>query len=456
VKKILIANRGEIALRIIRACKELGIKTVAVYSDADADSLHVRFADEAVCIGPGPSRESYLNIPRIISAAEVTNAEAIHPGYGFLAENAHFAEICASCNLKFIGPSPEMITAMGDKSLAKETMRRAGVPTIPGSEGLLHEVKAATAMATELGYPVIVKATAGGGGRGMRVVREESELENAFRQAQVEAEAAFGNPAVYMEKYFEHPRHIEVQLLGDVHGNVFALGERECSIQRKHQKLIEESPSPVITPEIRQRMREAAVAGAKSVNYVNAGTIEFLYQDGDFYFMEMNTRIQVEHPVTESVYGLDLVKEQIRVARGERLDHINPNFKMRGHALECRINAEDPANDFRPSPGTIKYFHVPGGIGIRVDTHAYAGYKIPPFYDSLIAKLIAYGNTRAEAIERMERALDEFIIEGVHTTIPFHQKVMADHDFQSGNFDTKYVENFFKRLKMESQSGLAA
>ncbi|MGH7599633.1 MAG: acetyl-CoA carboxylase biotin carboxylase subunit, partial [bacterium] len=339
MKKILIANRGEIALRIIRACKELGIKTVAVYSEADAESLHVRFADEAVCIGPGPSRESYLNIPRLISAAEVTNAEAIHPGYGFLAENAHFAEVCASCNLKFIGPSPEMITAMGDKSLAKETMRRAGVPTIPGSEGLLPDVKAATAMAVELGYPVIIKATAGGGGRGMRVVREESELENSFRQAQAEAEAAFGNPAVYMEKYFEHPRHIEVQLLGDMHGNILALGERECSIQRKHQKLVEESPSPAITPEIRRRMCEAAVAGAKSVNYVNAGTIEFLYQDGDFYFMEMNTRIQVEHPVTESVYGLDLVKEQIRVARGERLDHINPNFKMRGHAIECRINA---------------------------------------------------------------------------------------------------------------------
>jgi acetyl-CoA carboxylase biotin carboxylase subunit len=456
LKKILIANRGEIALRIIRACKELGIKTVAVYSEADAESLHVRFADEAVCIGPGPSRESYLNIPRLISAAEVTNAEAIHPGYGFLAENAHFAEVCASCNIKFIGPSPEMITAMGDKSLAKETMRRAGVPTIPGSEGLLQDVKAAAVMAAELGYPIIIKATAGGGGRGMRVVREESELENSFRQAQAEAEAAFSNSAVYMEKYFEHPRHIEVQLIGDAHGNVFALGERECSIQRKHQKLVEESPSPAITPEIRRRMCEAAVAGAQSVNYVNAGTIEFLYQDGHFYFMEMNTRIQVEHPVTESVYGLDLVKEQIRVARGERLDHINPNFKMRGHAIECRINAEDPGNEFRPSPGTIKYLHVPGGIGIRVDTHAYAGYKIPPFYDSLIAKLIAYGKSRAEAIERMERALEEFIVEGVHTTIPFHQKVMADHDFQSGHFDTKYVENFFKRLKAETQVGLAA
>ncbi|MDZ7359266.1 MAG: acetyl-CoA carboxylase biotin carboxylase subunit [candidate division KSB1 bacterium] len=456
MKKILIANRGEIALRVIRACKELGIKTVAVYSEADAESLHVRFADEAVCIGPGPSRESYLNIPRLISAAEVTNAEGIHPGYGFLSENAQFAEVCASCDIKFIGPSPEMITAMGDKALAKETMRRAGVPTIPGSNGVLPDVKAALNVAAELGYPVIIKATAGGGGRGMRIVREESELENSFKQAQAEAEAAFGNPSVYMEKYFDHPRHIEVQLIGDMHGNVFSLGERECSIQRKHQKLVEESPSPAITPEIRRRMCEAAVAGAKSVNYVNAGTIEFLYQDGEFYFMEMNTRIQVEHPVTESVFGLDLVKEQIRVARGERLDNINPNFKMRGHAIECRINAEDSENGFRPSPGLIKSLHVPGGIGIRVDTHAYAGYKIPPFYDSLIAKLIAHGKTRPEAIERMERALDEFIIEGISTTIPFHQKVMADHDFQSGKFDTKYLEQFFKRLKMETQPALAA
>jgi acetyl-CoA carboxylase biotin carboxylase subunit len=456
LKKILIANRGEIALRIIRACKELGIKTVAVYSEADADSLHVRFADDAVCIGPGPSRESYLNIPRLISAAEVTNAEALHPGYGFLAENAHFAEVCASCNIKFIGPTPEMISAMGDKALAKDTMRQAGVPTIPGSDGLLQDVKAAAAVAAEIGYPVIIKATAGGGGRGMRVVREESELENSFKQAQGEAEAAFGNQAVYMEKYFEHPRHIEVQLIGDMHGNVFALGERECSIQRKHQKLIEESPSPAITPELRQRMCEAAVKGAQSVNYINAGTIEFLYQDGNFYFMEMNTRIQVEHPVTETVFGLDLVKEQIRVARGERLDNINPNFKMRGHAMECRINAEDPDNDFRPSPGLIRSFHVPGGPGIRVDTHAYAGYRIPPYYDSLIAKLISRGKTRAEAIERMERALEEFIVEGIKTTIPFHQKVMADHDFQSGRVDTKYVEHLFKRLKMETQPGLTA
>lgn len=451
MKKVLIANRGEIALRIIRACKELGIKTVAVYSEADAESLHVRFADEAVCIGAGPSKDSYLNIPRLISAAEVTNAEAIHPGYGFLAENAHFAEITASCNLKFIGPTPEMITAMGDKAFAKDTMRKAGVPTIPGSNGILASADQALAFAEEFGYPVIIKATAGGGGRGMRVVREKNELAKAFDQAQAEAGAAFGNPAVYMEKYFEHPRHIEIQLIGDTHGNIVALGERECSIQRKHQKLIEEAPSPALTEEIRRQMCEAAVAGAKSVNYVNAGTIEFLFDNGKFYFMEMNTRIQVEHPVTESVFGLDLVKEQIRVARGEKLDNLNPNFKMRGHAIECRINAEDPAKDFRPSPGRIETWHMPGGIGIRVDTHAYAGYMIPPFYDSLIAKLIAFGKSRAEAIERMERALEEFIVEGVHTTIPFHQKVMADGVFQSGQLDVKFVEHFFKRTPMNSK-----
>lgn len=451
MKKVLIANRGEIALRIIRACKELGIKTVAVYSEADAESLHVRFADEAVCIGAGPSKDSYLNIPRLISAAEVTNAEAIHPGYGFLAENAHFAEITASCNLKFIGPTPEMITAMGDKAFAKDTMRKAGVPTIPGSNGILASADQALAFAEEFGYPVIIKATAGGGGRGMRVVREKNELAKAFDQAQAEAVAAFGNPAVYMEKYFEHPRHIEIQLIGDTHGNIVALGERECSIQRKHQKLIEEAPSPALTEEIRRQMCEAAVAGAKSVNYVNAGTIEFLFDNGKFYFMEMNTRIQVEHPVTESVFGLDLVKEQIRVARGEKLDNLNPNFKMRGHAIECRINAEDPAKDFRPSPGRIETWHMPGGIGIRVDTHAYAGYMIPPFYDSLIAKLIAFGKSRAEAIERMERALEEFIVEGVHTTIPFHQKVMADGVFQSGQLDVKFVEHFFKRTPMNSK-----
>lgn len=446
MKKILIANRGEIALRIIRACKELGIKTVAVYSEADADSLHVRFANEVVCIGPGPSSQSYLNIPRIISAAEVTNADALHPGYGFLAENAHFAEICASCNIKFIGPTPDMISAMGDKALAKETMRAAGVPTIPGSDGLLKDAGEAMEIAEHIGFPVIMKATAGGGGRGMRVVREKAALENAFSQAQAEAQAAFGNPALYMEKLFEEPHHIEVQLLGDAHGNVIALGERECSIQRKHQKLIEESPSPIITDDIRKQLCDAAVRGAKSVHYENAGTIEFLYQDGKFYFMEMNTRIQVEHPVTEMVFGLDLVKEQIRIASGEKIDHINPNFRMRGHALECRINAEDPEHEFRPSPGKISTLHVPGGIGIRVDTHAYAGYQIPPFYDSLVAKLIAHGKSRAEAIERMERALEEFVMEGIKTTIPFHQRVMSYPDFREGKFDTKFVEKHFEKL----------
>ncbi|MGH7496076.1 MAG: acetyl-CoA carboxylase biotin carboxylase subunit [bacterium] len=451
MKKVLIANRGEIALRVIRACKELGIKTVGVYSEADGDSLHVRFADEVVCIGAGPSKDSYLNIPRIVSAAEVTNADAIHPGYGFLSENAHFAEVCESCDITFIGPTPDMIRAMGDKSFAKDTMRKAGVPTIPGSDGLIPDLKTAHEIAEAIGFPIIIKATAGGGGRGMRIVRESSELMNAFNQAQTEAGAAFGNSAVYIEKYFEHPRHIEVQLIGDVHGNIIALGERECSIQRKHQKLVEEAPSAAITPEIRQKLCEAAVRGARSVEYVNAGTIEFLFQDGEFYFMEMNTRIQVEHPVTESVYGLDLVKEQIRVARGEKLQ-INPNFKMRGHAIECRINAEDPGHEFRPSPGKIKTWHMPGGIGIRVDTHAYAGYVIPQFYDSLIAKLIAHGKNRAEAIERMERALDEFVVEGIHTTIPFHKKVMADPDFQSGNFDVKFVEHFLRKTSLTPEA----
>jgi len=451
----LIANRGEIALRIIRACKELGIKTVAVYSEADLDSLHVRFADEVVCIGSGPSSDSYLNMARIISAAEVTNSDAIHPGYGFLAENPRFAEICASCEINFIGPTADMIAAMGNKAQAKETMRRAGVPTIPGSDGILQSVDAAAELAEEIGFPVILKASAGGGGRGMRIVREENELANAFSQAQTEACAAFGNPELYLEKYFEHPRHIEVQLIGDKHGNVVALGERECSIQRKHQKLVEESPSPAVTQEIREQMCEAAVRGAKSVNYISAGTIEFLYENGKFHFMEMNTRVQVEHPVTEAVLGLDLVKEQIRVARGEALDDLNPNFKLRGHALECRINAEDPEHNFRPSPGKINTWHVPGGMGIRVDTHAYAGYVMPPFYDSLVAKLIAHGKTRAEAIERMERALEEFIVEGIKTTISFHRQIMADEVFQSGNYDVKYVENLFQRLaaKRSAASG---
>ncbi len=439
-KKVLIANRGEIALRIIRACKELDIATVAVYSEADADSLHVRFADEVVCIGPGPSAQSYLQIPRIISAAEVTNSEAIHPGYGFLAENANFAEICASCNIKFIGPTPKMINEMGNKAFAKATMRSAGVPVIPGSEGVLRDVQDARKIAEQFGYPVIIKASAGGGGRGMRIVRAPEDLENAFDQARTEAETGFGDPAVYLEKYFENPRHIEVQLLGDAYGNVVALGERECSIQRKHQKLIEESPSPVITPKLREKMTRAATKAAEAVNYESAGTIEFLYDNGEFYFMEMNTRIQVEHPVTEMVFGTDLIKKQIEIAAGVEF-HWNKNYKMRGHAIECRINAEDPAKGFRPSPGKITSFHVPGGPGVRVDTHAYAEYIIPPFYDSLIAKVISHGRNREEAITRMSRCLEEFVIEGVATTIPFHQMVMEDPAFISGDFDTKYVEN---------------
>lgn len=444
-KKILIANRGEIALRIIRACKELDIATVAVYSEADSESLHVRFADEVVCIGPPPSNQSYLNIPRIISAAEVTNAEAIHPGYGFLAENANFAEICASCNLVFIGPTPEMIARIGDKVVAKQTMKEAGVPVIPGSEGALENKMEARKVANEIGYPVILKASAGGGGRGMRIVRSEKELDAAFDMARVEAEAAFGNPELYMEKYFEHPRHIEVQILGDGQGNVIALGERECSIQRKHQKLIEEAPSPVVTPEIRKKMIEAAICGAKAVNYQSAGTIEFLYDQGNFYFMEMNTRIQVEHPVTEEVYDVDLIKKQIEVAAGKRLSK-SEKYKMQGHAIECRINAENPFKDFRPSPGKITGFHVPGGPGVRVDTHAYAYYVIPPYYDSLIAKLITHGKNREEAIARMRRCLEEFVIEGIDTTIPFHQMVLEDENFIKGDFDTKYIEHFQHKI----------
>ncbi len=438
-KKILIANRGEIALRIIRACKELDIATVAVYSEADTDSLHVRFADEVVCIGPGPSGQSYLQIPRIISAAEVTNSEAIHPGYGFLAENSNFAEICESCNIKFIGPSPDMINAMGNKSVAKATMRAAGVPVVPGSEGVLRDIDHVRRAANEVGFPVIIKASAGGGGRGMRIVRQPENLANAFSQARAEADAGFGNPDVYMEKYFERPRHIEIQVLADAHGNVVALGERECSVQRKHQKLIEEAPSPALTPELRKEMCDAAIKGAKAVKYESAGTVEFLYEDGNFYFMEMNTRIQVEHPVTEAVFGTDLIKRQIEIAAGQKFNW-NKDYKMRGHAIECRINAEDPAKGFRPSPGKITSFHVPGGPGVRVDTHAYAQYIIPPFYDSLIAKLITHGKTRQEAITRMSRCLEEFVIEGIATTIPFHQIVFEDKDFIEGNYDTKYVE----------------
>ena len=440
-KKILIANRGEIALRIIRAAHELGIKTVAVYSEADRESLHVRFADEAVCIGPAASKESYLNIPRLIAAAEVTNADSIHPGYGFLSENANFAEICASSGIIFIGPSPEAITAMGDKAFAKETMKRAGVPVVPGSEGVVSDLNEAKKNALEIGFPVFIKATAGGGGRGMRIVRSEDELENAFFTASHEAETAFGNRAVYIEKYIEEPRHIEIQIMGDRAGTVLHFGERDCSIQRRHQKLLEESPSPALSPELREAMGMAAIKGAKSAKYIGAGTVEFLLdKNKNFYFMEMNTRIQVEHPVTEEVYGVDLVKMQLQVVAGERLKR--QRIKPLWHAIECRINAEDPSAGFRPSPGHITSLHFPGGFGVRVDSHAYAGYYISPYYDSLIAKLIVKGKNREEAISRMHRALDEFVIEGIKTTIPFHKKLMKNEKFQSGIFDTNFIETF--------------
>ena len=443
IRKILIANRGEIALRIIRACRELGIASVAVYSQADRDSLHVRFADEAVCIGPAPSQQSYLNIPRIISAAEISNADAVHPGYGFLAENARFAEICEQSHMVFIGPSSRMIERMGDKIYAKQTMMDAGVPVIPGSSGSIESADQALSMARDIGFPVILKATAGGGGKGMRIARDEDSLTLAFSTATSEAEAAFGNPVLYMEKYFECPRHIEVQLLGDGQGHVVALGERECSIQRKHQKLIEETPSPAVDTALRRKLLTASIAGAKAAGYKSAGTIEFLLDDaGNFYFMEMNTRIQVEHPVSEMVYCIDLIKEQIKIAAGLSLRNMEAEPEPRGHALECRINAEDPFHDFRPSPGTITSFHVPGGPGIRVDTHGYAGYSVPPFYDSLLAKLIAWGTDREEALVRMQRALDEFIVEGIHTTIPFHKQVTGETKFQKGEFNTHYLDDF--------------
>jgi acetyl-CoA carboxylase biotin carboxylase subunit len=420
-------------------CRELGIKTVAVYSVADRDSLHVKFADEAICIGPPPSKESYLNVPRIISAAEVTNSDAIHPGYGFLAENAQFAEICLAQGLKFIGPSPEAITSMGDKSLAKETMRKAGVPVVPGSDGVVTDPKLARDIANAIKYPVMIKASAGGGGKGMRIVRDESELEKAFQMASNEAQSAFGNGEVYIEKFIDQPRHIEIQIFGDRYGNVIHLNERDCTIQRRHQKLLEESPSPIVSPALREKMGQAAIKGAKSVNYEGAGTIEFLLDnEKNFYFMEMNTRIQVEHPVTELVTGTDLVRLQILVAAGERLR--KRDFKPRGHAIEVRINAEDVKHDFRPSPGEITSFHLPGGYGVRVDTHCYSGYRIPPYYDSLIGKLIVYAPTREEAIQKMSGALEEFTIEGVHTTIPFHRTVMLDDRFRSGIYDTSYIE----------------
>ena len=441
-KKILIANRGEIALRVIRACKEMGIKTVAVHSTADANSLHVRFADESVCIGPPKSVDSYLNVPSIISAAEITDAEAIHPGYGFLAENSSFAEICNSTGLRFIGPSPESIKQMGDKARARETAKRAGVPVLPGSDGVVTEESSAIEIAREMGFPVIVKAAAGGGGKGMRVVMDESEFANAFVMAQTEALAAFSNADVYIEKYILQPRHIEIQLIADEKGNTVYLGERECSIQRRHQKLIEEAPSVIVDEGLRKQLGEMAVAIARSVKYRNAGTIEFLMdEDKKFYFMEMNTRIQVEHPVTEYVTGIDLVKEQIRVAAGLPLSFTQNDIKIKGHSIECRINAEDPEK-FTPSPGTITAFNPPGGLGVRLETAAYTQYVIPPYYDSLIAKLIVHADTRADAIMRMQRALNEFIIEGVKTTIPMHKKILDDPDFQSGNISTKFMERY--------------
>ncbi|HVS97060.1 MAG TPA: acetyl-CoA carboxylase biotin carboxylase subunit [Puia sp.] len=440
-KKILIANRGEIALRVIRTCREMGIKTVAVYSTADKESLHVKFADEAVCIGKPASFDSYLNIPHIMAAAEITNADAIHPGYGFLAENARFAEICGEHEIKFIGPTPAMINAMGDKITAKETMIRAGVPVVPGGEGLLESLDQAKGMAKEIGYPIILKATAGGGGKGMRVVWEEADMERAYNTAKAEAGAAFRNDGIYMEKFVEEPRHIEIQVAGDQYGKVCHLSERDCSIQRRHQKLVEESPSPFMTEELRRRMGDAAIRAASAINYESVGTIEFLVdKHRNFYFMEMNTRIQVEHCVTEEVVNFDLIKEQIKIAVGDSISGLNYEPQM--HAIECRINAEDPYNDFRPSPGRISVMHQPGGHGIRVDSHAYAGYTIPPYYDSMIAKIIAVARTREEAINTMHRALSEYVIEGIKTTIPFHLQLMKDERFRSGDFNTKFLEGF--------------
>ncbi len=440
-KKILIANRGEIALRVIRTCKEMGIKTVAVYSTADKDSLPVRFADEAVCIGPPVSSKSYLSIPNIIAAAEITNADAIHPGYGFLSENEKFSKVCQEHGIKFIGATPEQIAGMGDKASAKATMIKAGVPCIPGSVGLLKDVADAKAVAKKIKYPVIMKATAGGGGKGMRIVWKEEDLEAAWDSARQESAAAFGNDGLYMEKYIEEPRHIEIQIAGDQYGNACHLSERDCSIQRRHQKLVEETPSPFMTDELRERMGEAAIKAAKAVKYEGVGTVEFLVdKHRDFYFMEMNTRIQVEHTITEEVINYDLIKEQIKLAAGEKISGVNHYPKM--HAIQCRINAEDPYHDFRPSPGTITTYHSPGGHGVRIDTHVYSGYTIPPNYDSMISKLIVVAQTREEAILKMKRALDEYIIEGIKTTIPFHQKLMEDPKFQEGDFTTKFMETF--------------
>jgi acetyl-CoA carboxylase biotin carboxylase subunit len=446
-KKILIANRGEIALRVIRACRELGVQTVAVYSEADRESLHVRFADDDVCIGPPLARDSYLKIPRIIAAAEIAGADAIHPGYGFLAENAEFAETCEASNIAFIGPTAEQIRVMGDKAAARNAMTAVGVPVIPGTPGPVEDPDEALAFAREIGFPVIIKAAAGGGGKGMRVAAEPEDFTRAFQLARSEALSAFGNGDVYVEKYLERPRHVEFQVMGDRHGNVIHLGERDCSVQRRHQKLIEEAPSPAVTPELRAAMGEAAVRGAAAIDYVGAGTIEMLLNsDGKFYFMEMNTRIQVEHPVTEMLTGIDLVKEQIRVAAGQKLS-VSEIPPLRGHVIECRVNAEDPARNFQPSPGRIDVFHPPGGPGVRLDTHVYAGYAVPPFYDSLLAKLICQGRDRQEALRRMQVALESFIIEGVTTTIPFLARVMADPHFQAGDVDTKFLEREAHLLK---------
>ncbi|GAB7387940.1 acetyl-CoA carboxylase biotin carboxylase subunit [Bacillaceae bacterium] len=441
-KKVLIANRGEIAVRVIRACKEMGIRTVAVYSEADRESLHAKMADEAYCIGPAASKESYLNMMNLLSVATLTGADAIHPGYGFLAENADFAELCAACQIAFIGPDAEAIAQMGEKAAARETMRRAGVPTVPGSDGIIEDIDEAVAVAQEIGYPVIVKATAGGGGKGMRVACDQEELRKAVRQAQKEAETAFGNPGVYLEKYLEEPRHIEIQILADKQGNVVHLGERDCSIQRRHQKLLEEAPSPAIDAKLREEMGAAAIAAAKAVRYHGAGTVEFLLdKDRRFYFMEMNTRIQVEHPVTEWITGIDLVKEQIAVAAGYPLSFRQRDIRWNGWAIECRINAEDPAKNFMPSPGKVQLYLPPGGFGVRVDSAVYPGYEISPFYDSMVAKVIVWGKDRREAIQRMKRALGEFVIEGVKTTIPFHLRLLEHESFVEGRFHTRFLES---------------
>lgn len=451
-KKVLIANRGEIALRVIRACKDLGVATVAVYSEADKDSLPVRFADEDVCIGPAPSAQSYLDPKRIISAAEVTNSDAIHPGYGFLAENADFAEICEACNIKFIGPPARLIRLMGDKIQAKIVMQKTGIPVIPGSLKALESVDEASGIASEIGYPVLIKAAAGGGGKGMRIAGDEKSLKENFQVAQTEAKNSFGNPQVYLEKFFSSSRHIEFQILADSFGDIVHLGERDCTIQRKHQKLLEESPSPIMTDLLRDKMGKAAVLGAKSVGYQNVGTMEFLLDsEGNFYFMEMNTRIQVEHTITEEVVDMDLIREQIRIAYGDKLNYEQKDIILKGHAMECRINAEDPDREFLPSPGEISSFHVPGGHGVRVDTHAFAKYIIPTYYDSMIAKLITFGKSRNETILKMRRALEEFIIEGVKTTIPFHKEVLTNAQFIQGKYDTTFVEKLMAVKKQVRQ-----